>query len=402
MNKDYFTLAFRNLRKRKLRSWLTVLGIMISIATIFMLISLSVGLREAINEQFQTLGTDKFFIMPKGQLGAPGTGGAVELTTDDADAISKLPGVKDYTYVIAGNGKVEFNNRIRYFPIYGIPTERMKLFTESTNMDMLSGRVLEKGKRGEVMLGYDFSGNLFGKPVGTNNKITINGIEFRVVGIIDRIGNPSDDRNIIISEEDAQILFSSGKRIDQIIVQIQDGQDIKAVADSAERKLIKERGVTKKTVDFTISTPEELLESFGVILNIITAFLIGVAGISLIVGGVGIMNTMYTSVLERTREIGTMKAVGAKNSDILWVFVIESGLLGLVGGLLGVLVGMGVSKSVEFIAVNQLNTTLLKAIFPAYLILGCLGFAFLAGALAGFWPAWRASKLKAVDALRYE
>jgi putative ABC transport system permease protein len=162
------------------------------------------------------------------------------------------------------------------------------------------------------------------------------------------------------------------------------------------------RGVTEKSIDFTILTPEELLKSFDMILNIVTAFLIGVAAISLIVGGIGIANTMYTSVLERTREIGVMKSIGAKNSDVLLIFLIESGLLGLTGGLVGVLLGTLIAKSVEYIAINYLGTTLLAAAIPLSLVLGCLAFAFFAGIIFGGWPAWNASKIRPTDALRYE
>jgi len=166
--------------------------------------------------------------------------------------------------------------------------------------------------------------------------------------------------------------------------------------------LRKSRGVTEKNQDFSILTPEELLESFGNILAIITSFLGGIAAISLFVGAVGIANTMYTSVLERTREIGIMKAVGAQNSDIMWIFLIESGLLGLVGACIGVGLGYGVGKTIEYIAINQLNTTLLQIAAPAWLIGGCLGFGFLIGAVSGTLPAIQASKTNVVDALRYE
>ena len=162
------------------------------------------------------------------------------------------------------------------------------------------------------------------------------------------------------------------------------------------------RDVDEKTIDFSILTPEELLRSFGTILNIITAFLLGVAGISLLVGAIGIANTMYTSVLERTKEIGVMKAIGAKNSDILYIFMIESGILGVIGGAMGILVGIGVGKIIDYIAVNQLQTNLLKVATPWYLIVGCLLFAFIIGSLSGLMPAKQASKLKPADTLRYE
>ena len=122
----------------------------------------------------------------------------------------------------------------------------------------------------------------------------------------------------------------------------------------------------------------------------------------MLVGAIGISNTMYTSVIERTKEIGIMKAIGAKNSDILWIFLIESGLLGLVGSIIGVLLGIFLSKTIEFIAVNNLNTTLLQTASPSWLIFGCLGFGFLIGAISGTLPAIQASKTNVVDALRYE
>ncbi|MBU3913039.1 MAG: ABC transporter permease [Nanoarchaeota archaeon] len=403
MIQDYFKLALKNLGKRKLRSWLTVIGIIISVAIIFVLISLSVGLSDAINEQFQMLGSDKFFIMPKGQMGAPGTGGAVELTTEDVDIIEKVGGVGDVSEIVAGNGKIEFNKETRYFFVVGIPIEDMGLYTESTSLTIIDGRNLKQEGKREVLLGWDYEfGNVFEKPVRPGNSFLINDEEFKVVGIMSRVGNPQDDKNVIIPYEDFRELFNSGDRIDQIVVQVQEGQDINEVADAVKRRLMKFRDVDEKTIDFTISTPEELLASFSIILNIITGFLVGVAGISLLVGGIGIANTMYTSVLERTKEIGTMKAVGAKNSDILLIFLIESGLLGLIGGIIGLGLGFGVAKIVEFIAVNQLGTTLLKAAAPLWLSLGVLGFGFLIGAVSGVAPAYQASKLKTVDALRYE
>ena len=122
----------------------------------------------------------------------------------------------------------------------------------------------------------------------------------------------------------------------------------------------------------------------------------------MIVGGIGIANTIYTSVLERTKEIGVMNAIGAQNKDILTIFLLESGLLGLVGGILGVALGATISKSIEYYAINQLGTTLLRAVIPPYLVIGCLIFAVLAGAVSGFWPAYQATKIKPVEALRYE
>ena len=400
---DYLKLALRNLRKRRLRSWLTMLGIIISIAAIFFLISLSLGLQSAVEEQFRLLGTDKFFIQPRGQLAGPGTGGATQLAQEDFDVVKKVAGVKDASPWAASPSKVELKDQIRYVTTVGIDLETSELFMETGAYKAEGGRVLKKGDEGGVMIGSQYKhNNLFKKPVTAGDTLIINDKEFRVRGLLKPIGNPGDDRLIYMPMEDFRTLFNITERIDTIVVQVNNEEDLLEIAERVEKKLRTSRGLTEKTQDFYILTPDQLLESFGVILNIITAFLIGVAAISLLVGGIGIANTMYTSVLERTKEIGVMKSVGAKNSDITLIFLIESGLLGLVGGIIGIALGIAIGQFVEYIAINQLATTLLRVSTPAWLVVSCLLFAFLAGAASGTLPALRAAKIKPTDALRYE
>ncbi|MBI2629123.1 ABC transporter permease [Candidatus Pacearchaeota archaeon] len=400
---DYFDIAWKNLRKRKLRSWLTIVGIVISVATIFTLISLSIGLQNAVKEQFETLGGDKFFIQPKGQLGPPQAGSLVRLTTKDVDVIDKVNGVKRTTYFTIGNAQIEFEKEKRFFSVLGIPAEGMKLYTETGSINIEEGRNLKNGDTGKIVIGNHYkTRNIFQKPVKAGDKFIINDEDFEVAGIFESIGNPEDDRNIIMVDEDFKELFNSGDRVDAVMVQVNEGADVKAVADAVEKKLRKFRNVDEKNQDFTILTPEEILAIFGTVLGIITVFLGAIAAISLLVGAIGITNTMYTSVLERTKEIGIMKAVGAKNKDILFIFLIESGLIGLVGGVIGVVFGYSISKTIELIATQSLGTNLLQAAAPLYLIAGCLAFAFLIGSVSGTWPAWRASKIKVVDAIRYE
>ncbi len=408
MIKDYFALGLKNLRRRKLRSWLTMIGIFIAIATIFILVSISLGFQGAIEEQFRLLGTDKFFIMAKGGAGQPGSGGAVSLYIQDAEAIEKVGGVKSVSYFGMANGEIEFNKQKRYLPVAGMPTDAknaksLALIFEAMTLKVDEGKMLQAGDTTEIMLGYDFKYNkVFEKPVRAGGNILINGNEFKVKAIMSRIGNPSDDKNIYVPFSEYKRIFNTGDKIEVIWIQIDTGADINDVAAKVEKRLRSFRDVTEKTQDFMILTPEEMLRSFNNILNIVLAFLLGVAAISLVVGGIGIANTMYTAVLERYREIGVMKAVGARNSDILAIFLIESGMLGLVGGIIGVALGMGVSKAIEYIAVYQVGTNLLQAAFPPYLIIGCLLFAFLAGAVSGTFPAWQASQIKPVQALRYE
>ncbi|MCU0642221.1 MAG: ABC transporter permease [archaeon] len=406
MMKEYFYLALKNLKRRQLRSWLTMIGIFVSIAILFTIVSLSLGLQAAVEEQFRLLGTDKFFVYPMLAAGLPGEGNPIEMTIDDVDAISRVSGVKYVTYMNLGNGEIKFNNKARYYFVIGMPLDEpdgYKIIYESALLSIDKGKFLSKGDRGVVMMGWDYgNSDLMGKPIKVGDTVEINGAPLKVRGIVGRVGNPSDDRQVYISIDDFKEIFDSGDRADTMVAQIQPGTNLTEVAKKVEKKLRDFRDQTEKTQDFSVITPEEYMRTFGDILNIIMAFLIGVAAISLVVGAIGIANTMYTAVLERYREIGVMKAVGARNSDILKIFLIESGLLGLVGGIGGVILGFAISKSVEYVVVNQLNTTLLQVVFPPYLIAGCLLFAFLAGAVSGTFPAWQASQIKPVQALRYE
>jgi len=405
MIKDYIMLGEKNLKKRKLRSWLTIIGIFISIATIFTLISLSLGLEKAIDEQFKLIGVDKFFIMPKGLMGGGiGSEGAAILNDTDYNVIKKVSGIKGASYMSIGNVKIEYSGKPRFYMAASLQCEDpsvMSVVMEAGNLKIDSGVFLEKGDLKKVVVGSAYKDNQFDNPVEVGSKIILNGVDFKVKGILKTVGNSADDRNVYICSDEFKILFNRTS-YDYIYVQVLPNEDLKKVAADTERKLRSSRDVTEKTQDFTISTPEELLASFKNILNIVVAFLLGVAAISLLVGGIGIANTMYTSVLERTKEIGVMKAIGAKNSDITNIFVIESGLLGLIGGILGVALGMLIGKTIQFIALNMLGTNLLMVVFPWWLIVSCLVFAFLIGAFSGLFPALRAAKIHPTEALRYE
>ena len=401
MIKDYTKIAINNIRQRKTRTVLTLIGIIISIAVLFVLISTSLGLQSSIQEQFRLLGADKFFIQAKGQIGGHGSTGAATLTRKDIEEIKKIQEVKLVSGWTYSNAQIKYKDEIRYTAIVG--TETDKLFEETGPHEIELGSLLKNDDTTSIIIGSQYKNNNYlGSPVKIGDVIYINDEPYQIRGILKTLGNPVDDKLIYMKPEQLQEKFKTENRIDNIIVQVKEGQDVKETAEKIKNKLMKSRRVTEKTIDFDILTPEEILNTFNAILGILTGFLISIAGISLIVGSIGIATTMYTSVLERTKDIGIMKAIGAQNKDILMIFLIESGMLGLFGGLIGIIFGYIISKVIEHIANNQLGTTLLHIAAPLWLIAGSLVFSFVIGTISGLLPAWQATKIKPVDALRYE
>ena len=404
MFKDYFSFALGTISHRKTRSWLTMVGIFIGIAAVVALISLGKGFEEAINREFEKIGTDKLIILPKTGVGAPGTNAVAELTEDDLDIVKRVSGIENTAGFVFANSKVEFDDNIGFFFIIGLPEgDERDLVAELQSLNIREGRNLRDNDRFSALLGSGVvDKELLGKNINVRDKIKINSHEFTIVGILEKTGDPGWDGSISIPEETLREVFNEPDKLDEIIAKVANVENINIIADKIKSDLRRSRDVKKDEEDFDVQTPEQLLGSFGDIIGIVQSVLIGIAAISLLVGGIGIANTMYTAVIERTKEIGIMKSVGAQNKDILLIFIIESGLLGLVGGAIGIALGIGLSKLVEFAAFKFLGTSLIKAFFPWYLIAGALLFSFLVGTISGLLPAKQASSLKPVDALRYE
>lgn len=406
MLKDYFFLAFNNLKRRRLRSWLTVIGIFIGIAAVVALISLGQGLQNAVNKQFEILGADKITIMGKaGFITSPIASelSSKPLTEKDIEIIEKISGVESVTGYLIKSLSVEFKGEKREILISGIEPEiYLKMFEGTYKIE--EGRDFKTGDKRKIVIGYNTANKDFEKKIKVGNKIVISGEEVEIIGILEKIGNPADDSAIIMTLDSLRELSNEPRILSMIFVKIKSGVDVNEVAEDIEKTMKKDRNekLADKPKTFSIQTSEQLLGVFGDILSVIQAVLVGIAAISLLVGGIGIMNTMYTSVLERTREIGTMKAVGAKNSDILFIFLFESGLLGFVGGVIGIGIGVGLGKIAEYLAVNALGVGFFSAYFSWYLIISALAFSFLIGTLSGILPAMQAAKLKPADALRYE
>ena len=403
MIKDFFVLGLNNLRRRKLRSWLTMIGIFIGIAAVVALISLGQGLQDYISEEFEKIGADKIVIMPRG-MGPPGTAGpSLILTSEDLKTIENVRGVKWAMGFLVKQGVAKVKDEIGIGFAVGMNPEDLELLSEIQSFEIFEGRNLKKGDKYKVVVGYNhIYSDIWEKPLQIGSTIEIEGYDFKVIGVLNKIGNPIDDASLYTTKEVLKEILDIEDEESQIMVKTAEGFDPEEVADTIERKLRKSRGEKENQETFSVQTSEQLLETFQNIFGVVQGVLVGIAAISLLVGGVGIMNTMYTAVLERTKEIGTMKAIGAKNSHVLLLFLLESGLLGLVGGLIGVGVGIGLAKTAEYAAAVALGSDLLQASMNPIIFGGALAFSFVIGTLSGILPALQASKLKPADALRYE
>ena len=403
--RDYFGLSFESITHRKLRSLLTVIGVFIGIATVVALISIGQGMENAINKQFESFGTDKIIITPGGGEGLPLAGGLTSkpLNGDDEKTVKGVRGVEAAAGMLTKTARVEFKGQSKFTIVNGVPTgETRKLFEETQSYKLQEGRNLEAADRKGVVIGYGVANNLFDKQVRARDKIIIDGEEFRVLGVFEKIGNRFDDNALVITIDSARDLFNEEDEVSEILVKTKKDLKPSDVAEDISHALRKSRDEKKGEESFNVQTYEQVLKSVETILGIVRAVLIGIAGISLLVGAVGIMNTMFTAVLERTREIGVMKAIGARNYDIMSLFMIESGIYGLIGGVIGIAMGLGMSKMAEIIAWRALGSSLLQASFSPVLVIGALAFAFAIGCLSGVMPARMAARLKPVDALRYE
>jgi putative ABC transport system permease protein len=269
------------------------------------------------------------------------------------------------------------------------------------NIEPEQGRMLNKNDRKKIVLGYDFTDeNRYSKKIKIGTKLEIEEETFEVIGILKRAGTFQINSVILMSDADLRNILKIGDEIDIIVVQVKNQDELNKVAEDIAKALRNDRGLKEGKEDFSIQTPQQALQSINTILLILQIVVTGIAAISLVVGGIGIANTMYTSVLERTKEIGIMKAVGAQNKDILLIFLTESAVLGFVGGVIGSVIGLTFAYLVSFgvrIAVQGIN---FNVTLSPYLLLGSLLFSLVVGIISGIMPAIQASRLHPVEALR--
>lgn len=402
--KDYFILGFKNLKRRGIRSWLTLLGIVIGIAAVISLISLGGALREAIISQFPFESRDILTINPGGlsQFGPIGTVGSELLRQSDVDAIERLGRIEFAFGRNIRNIEMEFNHVKATNFISTIPVgEKRRNFYEYLDVNIAQGRLLQDGENG-VILGSRFTNsetNGFGREIRVGDRVKINGVDFNVVGILERKGSFIFDRGVLVNHDSLERVLNYGNDLDTIIARVRDTNEIKEATEDIERLMRQRRNVREGQENFQVSTPEASLAMINDVLLGVQVFIVIIASISILVGAIGVANTMATSVMERRKEIGVMKAIGARNEDIFYQFFIESGLMGFMGGVIGIIIGLGVGYLGVYSLQNFLGVSTKLVINYPLIIFSLIG-SFAIGSISGIIPALKAARQNPVEALR--
>jgi putative ABC transport system permease protein len=400
-----FLSAWEGLSANKLRAALTMLGVMIGVAAVVALLAVGEGVDNAVTEQIRRTGTNLVVVQPDPEQDGQLTNGDLEAIRDPFNA----PAVAQVTANAAGQAQVVYAGGDLRTTVSGVTPEYLQVREYEISLgDFITPDDLERRARVAV-LGWDAYEALFdadGDEYPVGQTIKLNGMPFQVVGVLTAkggVGISNEDSTIFVPLTTAQGRLYPQKRaggeplVSAILVQAVDEDRIsQATEQIADLLRARHRLELEDEDDFIVFGQDEILDVFNSITDLLTIFLGAIAGISLLVGGIGIMNIMLVSVTERTREIGIRKAVGALRRDILTQFLIEALVLSLMGGLIGL--GLGVALST---GIGRLSPDLTPLISP-WVVLVAVGFAAAVGLFFGLYPALRASKLRPIEALRYE
>jgi putative ABC transport system permease protein len=411
-------VALDGLLANKLRSTLTMLGVIIGVGAVIALMSIGAGAQASITEQITSIGTNLLIVMPgapEGEGGVRGAfGSAANLTYADAQAIADPRNVPDARFVAPifdQNAQIIFGAVNINASVMGVTADYLPAF----NLTVAQGRFIETGdvdKRSDVaVLGYQAAQDLFGSfdPLGQRIKVTLPGnngrVSLIVVGVLEEKGGAgfnSPDGAVLVPISTAQTRLFNGRNargqliVSDITVVATSQSTTTAVQNELDALLRRRHDLTSnQDADFRLLNQADLLSAATQVTSILTAFLGAIAGISLLVGGIGIMNIMLVSVTERTREIGIRKAVGARRVDILAQFLMEAMVLSLLGGVIGILLGTGLAKIVAL-------TGLVNSLVTLNSVVLAVSFSVAVGLFFGIYPANQAARLNPIEALRYE
>ena len=399
---EIINVALGAIRANKLRSFLTMLGIVIGVGAVITMVALGTGAQKSVQDQIQALGTDLLQVSA-GQSMHRGLASAdrVSLTTDDATALHDAKGLKAIIPELRRSQQVEYGNRNINVNIMGTVPE----FVPVNNYELDHGRVFTAGdgaaRKRVAVLGYAIP-----EMVGANaaamigQQVLIRGIPFEVIGVLQEKGSTSSwnnpDEQILIPLETAQYRIMGSDRVNSITVQVSSPDSMTVAMIEIEKVMRREHSIAPgRPNDFQIRNRSEFLSTFEETTQTFTFLLGGIAAVSLLVGGIGIMNIMLVSVTERTREIGVRKALGATRQNIMLQFLVEALVLCLMGGVVGILAGTGGAFALSMWA-NWNTLVSWQAVVIAVIFSGAVGIFF------GLWPARRASQLDPIEALRYE
>ncbi|MFH0929319.1 MAG: ABC transporter permease [Candidatus Aenigmatarchaeota archaeon] len=394
MIRESLELSVSSLKHRKISSALTILGIVIGITSIIALLSIGEGLQQAVIEQLNAVGNDKIIVSSGSDFMSAFSGeGLVE---DDIDMVESENGVEVAFGTLVKSIPVKYKKENMIGQVIGIRSEDTeKIFEQMKVWEIDSGRYFKKGERGLAVIGKTTSEEVFEKEVSIGDSIYVMNERFKVVGILKSTANNQRDRSIFIPMQQLRELTDTPDSITVIFAKVSDVERIESIAENIEEELDDEYGEGY----YQASTSQQIADSASSIISVISFVLGGIASIALIVAGFGIANTMFTAVMERTKEIGTMKAIGATNYNVMEIFLIEASLLGFFGGVVGCILGFVISQVITAVAVNIIPVPFNAVVSPEMIVLSLI-FSTVIGIISGLWPARRAAKLQPVEALR--
>jgi putative ABC transport system permease protein len=395
-------IALRNLLANRLRTFLAMLGIIIGTASVIAMLAVGTGAQRSILGSISAIGTNLLIVRP-GQVRqrgvSTGTTGQ-RLKISDAEAIlQSVKGIHSLTPVVQGGAQSKYLNKNSRTTLIGCAPTYFKI----RNYEIEKGRsftdIEVDGNQRLAVLGPDAAENLFGKENPLGKFVKLNGRTFRVVGITKAKGDSgmfSPDDIIFIPYKTAMVSMFGQDYLREIDIQMHDGEKADEVIPRIEKLLrMRHRIPEKGENDFTVSSQEEILSTVSTVTGTIKLMLSAIASISLLVGGIGIMNIMLVTVTERTREIGIRMAIGAQRRDIMVQFVMEATALGGIGGGVGILIGVGLSLIINSLLGYSL------VVDPATILMSA-GFSLAIGVFFGIYPAYRAASLDPIECLRYE